>query len=58
MKVRITQTELDDLVQFLARNEYWRKEFLAKLSCAMVQTGSHIDSLPTNKPPSLKLIGK
>jgi hypothetical protein len=27
-----------------------RQEFMARLSCATIQRGSHIDSLPTHEP--------
>ena len=52
-----TGTLIELLVPRLANDEYMRREFLARLSCAMVQTGSHIDSLPTNHWPPLVGIG-
>jgi len=35
----------DQIVRVLAADHFWRQEFMAKLSCAEVQRGPHIDTL-------------
>jgi hypothetical protein len=51
MILKLFERNLDAFAHLLAKHEWLRHEFLARLSCAMVQRGSHIDSLPVNEPP-------
>jgi hypothetical protein len=53
MTTLMLERNLDAFAHLLAKNEWLRREFMARLSCAMIQRGSHIDNLPVNEPPPL-----
>jgi hypothetical protein len=44
------KNNLEAFARLLAKDDFLRHEFAAKLSNAMFQTGSHIDSMPTQGP--------
>jgi hypothetical protein len=52
---RLFERNLHAFARLLVKDEYLRREFMARVSCAMVQHGPHIDNLPINNPlPPIK----
>lgn len=46
----MTEKEIETLARAFAANEYLRQRFEAKLSCASIQLGHHIDTLARDAP--------